>query len=134
VPNDTTPPANSGDANAQDTNWESRYTGLQKVLGKRDSELASATSALGTLREEHAKALAELDTYRQRDVDAAEEDVARQQYESLKARFDNEESPRPVGNNQQRQQPREEPDWLSATPSGGYASRERTGTGSGWPT
>jgi hypothetical protein len=129
--NDTTPPANSGNANTQD-NWESRYSGLQKVLSKRDTELTTATSELDRLREEHAKLAEELDTYRQRDVDASEEEVARQQYEALRERFGTEETPRPVGNNPTRSNVGMGDDWLSGS-DGGYASRERTGDGMGFP-
>ena len=132
MPNDTTPPATSGDINQPQDNWEGRYAGLQKVLAKRDTELITATTELGRLQEEHAKTLAELDTYRQRDVDASEEEYARQQYETLRARFGDEESPRPVGNNPQRGNAPTGDDWLSTEPSA-YKARERSGTGSGWP-
>jgi hypothetical protein len=128
---DTTPPANSGNiTNPQDTDWASRYTGLQRVLSTRDRELAGATSELGKLQEEHAKVIAELDTYRQRDVNASEEATAREQYEALRARFGVEETPTPVGNSQARTAPRED-DWLSA--GSGYNARERTGDGTGFP-
>jgi hypothetical protein len=122
---DTTPSPADGDiTNPQDTSWESRYTGLQKVLSKRDGELTSATTELGQLKDEHAKTIAELDTYRQRDVDASEEDIARQQFEALKERFD--PPPKPIGNNPQR-------DWAEGSGSR-YADRPRAGTSQGWPT
>ena len=121
----TTPSSDSGDTTSpQDTSWESRYTGLQKVLSKRDSELTGATTELGKLQEEHAKTLAELSTYRQRDVDASEEENARQQFEALRARFEPEPS-RPIGNNPAR-------DWTDGSGSR-YAERERVGTSQGWP-
>ena len=128
----TTPAPQSGDTNTTQDNWEQRYGGLQKVLAKRDTELTTATAALGSLQEEHAQTLAELDTYRQRDVDASEEETARQQYEALRARFGDEESPRPLGNNVARGNAGSGDDWLSA--GGGYPTRERTGTSTGWPT
>ncbi len=103
MPEDTTPPANSGDnQQPQPDNWEGRYAGLQKVLAKRDTDLTTATTELDRLRRrENTKAQAELDTYRQRDVDAGEEEQARQSYEALRARFEP-EPPRPVGNNPAR--------------------------------
>lgn len=122
---DTTPTPDTGDnTNAPEDNWESRYGGLQKVLSKRDTELTTATSELGRLRAEHEQALADLNTYRQRDVDTSEDDNARQQFEQLKERF--EPTPKPVGNNPQR-------GWEDGSAER-YASRERTGTDSGWPT
>lgn len=132
MPDNTTPPATSGDNQDASDNWEARYRGLQKVLAGRDTELTAANASLGTLQEEHAKTLAELDTYRQRDVDASEEENARQQYETLRARFGDEESPRPVGNNPQRGNAPTGDDWLSTEPSA-YKARERSGTESGWP-
>ncbi len=123
---DTTPTPDSGEiTDQQDTTWESRYQGLQKVLSKRDGELSTATTELGQLKEERAKTIAELETYRQRDVDASEEDVARQQFDALRARFEP-EPPKPVGNNPAR-------GWEAGSESR-YAERERTGTGTGWPT
>jgi hypothetical protein len=130
---DTTPSPDSGDITNAQENWEGRYAGLQKVLAKRDTELTTANTSLDALRTEHEQALADLATYRQRDVDASEEEQARAQYESLKARFGAEETHTPVGNNAARgNAPAAENDWLSGNPSG-YQSRERTGTGSGWP-
>jgi hypothetical protein len=77
------------------------------------------------LQQEHEQTLAELATYRQRDVDASEEERARQQYEDLRKRFEP-EPPTPIANQQAR-------GWEegSATP---FGARERTGTGGGWPT
>jgi hypothetical protein len=125
VPDTTPPPADGDITNPQDTSWESRYTGLQKVLSKRDSELTSATTELGKLQDEHGKTLADLDTYRQRDVDASEEDIARQQFEALRARFEP-EPPKPIGNNPARR------GWEEGSGER-YAERERTGTSQGWP-
>ena len=128
MPNDTTPPPADGDDNTPQDNWESRYSGLQKVLAKRDTDLTTATGELGRLQEEHAKTLAELDTYRQRDVDASEEETARQQYEQLRQRFE-QEPPKPIGNNAARQTRAD--DWTDSGST--YATRERSGTGTGWP-
>ena len=123
---DTTPPAESGDiTDAPQDNWEARYGGLQKVLAKRDTELTTATDELGRLRAEHEQAIADLATYRQRDVDASEDEQARQTYEQLRERFEA-EPPKPIGNNPAR-------GWADGSDSR-YADRERTGTGSGWPT
>lgn len=123
----TTPAPDSGEATEDATdNWEGRYAGLQKVLSKRDTELGTANAELDRLRAEHEQAIADLATYRQREVDASEEDLARQQYEDLKQRFEP-EPPKPVGNNPQG-------GWMDAARSE-YAERSREGTGSeGWPT
>jgi hypothetical protein len=124
VPNDTTPPPADGDTNAPQEDWQSRYTGLQKVVAKRDTDLTTATSELDRLRAEHEQTLAELGTYRQRDVDTSEEDAARQSYEALRARFEP-DPPKPIGNNPSR-------GWEDGS-GARYAERERTGTGQGWP-
>jgi hypothetical protein len=122
---DTTPPPADGDDNTPQENWEGRYAGLQKVLSKRDTELTTATTELDRLKAEHEQAIAELGTYRQRDVDASEEDLARQQYDALRARFEP-DPPTPIGNNPQRR------GWEDGS-GNSYAERERTGTGTGWP-
>jgi hypothetical protein len=98
VSDTTTPPGESGENQTPQDDWQSRYAGLQKVLSKRDTELTTANASLDQLRKEHEQAVADLATYRQRDVDASEEDDARRQYESLRARFE-EAPPKPVGNN-----------------------------------
>lgn len=122
----TTPPADGGDNQQPQDNWEGRYSGLQKVLAKRDTELATANASLGSLQEERDAALAELATYRQREVDASEEETARQQYEALRDRFEP-APPKPIGNNPSA-------DWLSSAGAPNpYQTRERSGTGSGWP-
>jgi hypothetical protein len=117
---------NSGDiTNAPQENWEQRYLGLQKVVAKRDEALNTKQAELDALRAEHEAATTRLNDYAQRDVDASEEEQARQQYELLRERF--EETPTPVGNNQAR--PAQ--GWEDATER--YAERERTGTDSGFP-
>jgi chromosome segregation ATPase len=123
VPNTT--PATTNDDTTE--NWEQRYAGLQKVLAKRDTELTTAQAALDALRAEHEQADADLATYRQRDVDASEEEQARTQYEALRERFEA-EPPTPVGNNQQRPAR----GWEDGSESA-YAERERAGTSMGWP-
>jgi hypothetical protein len=127
VPDDTTP-APEGDQNqAPQENWQERYTGLQKIVAKRDEALHTTTATLDALRAEHEAALAELSEHRQKQVDASEEETARHQYDQLKARF---EAPPPVpaGTNAPRGG-----DWTA--PEGSkYATRERTGTSTGWPT
>lgn len=121
---DMTPSSDdSGDTNDAD-NWQGRYAGLQKVLAKRDSELSTANASLDQLRKESEQALADLDTYRQRDVDTSEEDLARQQFEALRTRFEA-PAPTPIGNNAAR-------DWTDSQ-SERYGDRERTGTSQGFP-
>jgi hypothetical protein len=124
---DTTPSPDSGDSNTPQDNWEGRYAGLQKVLAKRDTELSTATAELDRLRTEHEQALTDLATYRQRDVDASEEEQARQQYEQLRERFE-EAPPTPVGNNQQRT-----PASCADASDRSFIDRERTGTSAGYP-
>jgi hypothetical protein len=121
---DTTPPPADGDTNTEQDNWEGRYSGLQRVLAKRDTELTTATTELGRLQAEHEQAIADLATYRQRDVDTSEEDLARQQFEQLRERFEP-EPVKPIGNNPAR-------DWTEGSGSR-YAERPRTGTSHGWP-
>jgi hypothetical protein len=118
-------PTPSTDDNSQQDNWEARYKGLQAVLGKRDTDLSTTSAELDRLRAEHEQAIADLSTYRQRDVDASEEDLARQQYEALRTRFEA-DPPKPIGNNPAR-------DWTDGSGER-YRERERTGTGQGWPT
>ena len=126
VPNTT--PAPEGDQTiAEQENWQERYTGLQKVVAKRDEALHTTTAALDALKAEHEAALAELNDHRQKQVDASEEETARQTYDQLRERFEP-PPPTPPGSN-----PARGGDWTA--PSGTkYAERERTGTGSGWPT
>jgi Skp family chaperone for outer membrane proteins len=128
MPETSTPPANSGDTNAPQENWEQRYLGLQKVVAKRDAELNTRQAELDALRAEHEAATNRLNDYAQRDVDATEEEQARQQYEALRERFEA-EPPTPVGNNQQRT-PR---DWTDQNERADYIERVREGTGMGWP-
>lgn len=80
--------------------WASRYTGLQRVLAKRDAELHTAQEAIDALKAEHEAALTELATHRQKAVDATEEENARAQFELLKERF--EHTPKPIGNKPSR--------------------------------
>ena len=127
MPNDTTPAENGGGEpnDAPQDNWEQRYSGLQRVLAKRDEALATATADLDSLRATHDAAIAELETFRQRDAEANEEATARQTYEQLRERFEMQSvNPVPVGSNPQR-------DWVDVR--GDYAERERTGTESGFP-
>jgi hypothetical protein len=127
VPNDTTPAPEGDQSIAPQENWEQRYLGLQKVLAQRDTALHTSTADLDALRAEHEAATAELAEHRQKVTDANEEETARQQYDQLRERFEP-NPPTPMGSN---------PavigaDWTSA--GGKYAERERTGTGTGWPT
>lgn len=124
MPEDTTPPANSGDTSTPSDNWEQRYKGLQKVVATRDADLHTKDAELAALREENEATKAALDTYRQRDVDTSEEEAARQQYEALRARFE-QEPPRPIGNNPAR-------DWTDGN-GRRYADRERAGDSGGFP-
>jgi hypothetical protein len=125
VPDDTTV-APEGDAatTTQEPDWVAKYKGAQRVIAARDEALATSQTELDRLRSEHEKAIADLATYRQRDVDASEEDLARQQYDQLRQRFEP-EPPKPIGNSQARS-------WADGSGER-YAERERTGTGSGWP-
>ncbi len=122
MPEITTPDA-TPEPGTQD-NWEARYKGLQKVLAERDTTLTTSTAALDSLRQEHEQTLAELDTYRQRDVDASEEEQARKTYEDLRARFEPEPPP-PVGLKGRR-------GWEDGSESG-YLTRDKTGS-TGFPT
>lgn len=112
--------------NAQQDNWEQRYQGLQKVLAKRDTELTAATAQLDQLRAEREQAAAELETYRQRETDASEEEQARQQYEQLRARFEP-EPPTPIGNNPPR-------DWMDKQDqSDNHYASKGSKAGLAWP-
>lgn len=122
----TTPPPANGDTTNEQDNWQERYGGLQKVLSNRDTELTTATAELDRLRAEHEQAIADLATYRQREVDTSEEDLARQQFEALKDRF--EPNPKPIGNNPARPAR----GWEDGSEKR-YADRERTGTSQGFP-
>ena len=125
--NDTTPSPDSGDITTTSDDWQSRYVGLQKVVAKRDTELTTTQAELEQLRKEREQAQAELDTYRQRDVDASEEEQARQQYEALRTRFE-EGPPKPVGNNAQRPAK----GWEDGSDTS-WTTRGHNGNGSGFP-
>ncbi len=123
---DTTPPANSGDNQTPQDDWQSRYAGLQKVVAKRDTELTTANASLDQLRKEHEQALADLNTYRQRDVDASEEEQAKAQYESLRARFEA-PPPTPIGNNPKGTS------WTDGREDdANWRDRDRIDRGAGW--
>ena len=121
---DTNPAPGDGDTTTDSQENDAAYRGLQKVLAKRDTDLATSMSAYEALKAEHDATTAELTTYRERDAAANAEETARQTYEDLKARFEA-PPPVPVGSNPAR-------DWTTTT--GEYASRERRGTSQGWPT
>lgn len=121
----TTPSTGNGDESNTQENWESRYLGLQKVVAKRDAELNTRQAELDALRAEHEAATTALSDFRQKTADANEEELARQQYEQLRHRFEA-EPPTPIGNSPART-------WADGS-GGDYAGRERTGTGMGWPT
>lgn len=125
--NDMTPSSDdSGDITNDADNWQGRYAGLQKVLSKRDTELTTATTSLDQLRKEHEQALADLATYRQRDVDTSEEEQARQQFESLKARFET-PPPKPIGNNPKSGS------WTDGrADDANWRERDRIDRGAGW--
>jgi hypothetical protein len=124
----TTPAPDAGDiANTQE-NWESRYLGLQKVVAKRDADMNTRQAELDALRAEHEAAQTELNDFRQKTVDASEEEQARAQYETLRTRFEP-ENPKPIGNNQARPAH----GWPDASGKG-YADRDRLGTDMGFPT
>ncbi len=94
MPNDkTTPVEQKTDTTSHTGDWEQRYIGLQKVVEKRDAELAKRQAALDALKAEHEAATSQLNEYRQKDVDTSEEAAALAQYEQLRERF---ESPPPV--------------------------------------
>ena len=96
VTEDTTPPdLGANDAEPQE-NWEQRYIGLQKVVAKRDTELATRLAELDALRAEHEATLTQVNEFTQREVDDKEEEEARQQFESLRERFD--PAPKPIAN------------------------------------
>lgn len=126
---DTTPIPATGDqtnANAdQDNDWSKRYQGLQRVLAQRDEALAAATADLDRLRQEHEQADSELASYRERDASANEEETARQQYESLRERFEPKPPAKPLGNNPVRQ-------WFE--PETKPREREPIGSGLHFPT
>ncbi len=124
---DMTPSSDdSGDITNDADNWQGRYAGLQKVLSKRDTELTTATTSLDQLRKEHEQALADLNTYRQRDVDASEEEQAKAQYESLRARFEA-PPPTPIGNNPKGTS------WTDGREDdANWRDRDRIDRGAGW--
>ena len=115
----TTPTPETGDQE----NWEQRYVGLQKVVAKRDADLAARQAALDALTAEHEAIEAELAEKRQAEADAREEAEAAKQYEALKERFEA-APPRPVGNNPVREE------WYS----GGGKRREQYESPRGFPT
>ncbi len=122
----TTPPAESGDNQTPQDDWQGRYAGLQKVVAKRDTELTTANASLDQLRKEHEQALADLNTYRQRDVDASEEEQAKAQYESLRARFEA-PPPTPIGNNPKGTS------WTDGREDdANWRDRDRIDRGAGW--
>jgi len=120
-------PAN--DNTNDSSNWEQRYKGLQKVVSTRDEALNTLEADRDRLAAEHAASIAELETYRQRDVDNSEEEAARQNYEQLRQRFEP-ENPRPISVNPSRV---DKAGWEDAV-GNPYSQRERKGTSSGWPT
>lgn len=106
----TTPPVGMAEAQPKQTeqdsnqeNWASRYTGLQRVLAKRDEALHTVTAELDALRAEKEALANEVADYRQSRIDAEEEDKAFAQYEALKARFEPDQTPKPIGNNAPRE-------------------------------
>ena len=109
MPN-TTPTPEQPDtqpAAEQQENWPARYAGIQRVVALRDTALVTTQTELNALKAEHETAIAELATYRQRDVDTSEEEAALASYEALKERFS--PTPRPIGNNKAR-------DWTDSRP------------------
>jgi hypothetical protein len=108
---DTTPIPANGEQTPEE-NWEQRYAGLQKVIAKRDGALADRQRALDALQAEHVAALLELADFRQKAVDASEDEAARQQYEQLRERFEP-APPTPLGANPPR-------DWTD------HADRQRS--------
>ena len=97
-----TPPDGQADGtqgNGED--WESRYTGLQRVVSKRDQETAALRRQMDEIvaaRESDATELAE---YRAQRAAAEEEARALASYESLRDRFE-EEPPAPLRHNEAR--------------------------------
>ncbi len=87
---DTTTPAGQADADANATtdSWEQRYTGLQRVVAKRDGELAEARKALTDLQTTREAETAELAEFRAQRAAADEEARAEAQYEALRQRFE----------------------------------------------
>lgn len=128
MPEAPTPSPEGGDSNQPQDQWEVRYTGLQKVVAKRDADLTAANEAYATLQAQHAAAAAELETFRQRDAAANEEANARQTYDQLRARFEK-APPVPAGSNPQRTPA----SWVDADAVASFGQRPRTGTDSGWP-
>ena len=130
--NTTPPDSGTNDAEPQE-NWEQRYIGLQKVLAKRDDALNTVNAALDALKAEHEAALSQVNEYRQKDVDIEEEEQARQQFESLRERFD--PTPKPIDNAIGRHSGRE---WFELAAEGvevmrrDYEGDEAKSTG--WPT
>jgi hypothetical protein len=91
----TTPAGAAG----QGDNWEARYTGLQKVLSKRDAELAEARSASDTRLASYESDMAELRQVRAERAAAAEEANEQAKYEALRAKFEP-ESPTPLSHSE----------------------------------
>ena len=123
-----TTPADPGDAD--NSNWEARYRGLQKVLSTRDRELATAVAERQTLAaqiEAQKADLTEYEEFRQAKAAADAEQSEREQYEALRAKFDAEE---PAPSPPQRPNEMSRLGWTDRYER--KPAEERTG-GDGWP-
>jgi hypothetical protein len=112
----------SGDAGTgQD--WPAKYTGLQRVLNRRQMELVDAQSALEQAKAMAAEQQIEIESYRARDRAANEEADAERTYEALRTRFEP-EPPTALRNNGPR-----EPRGETTAPAFSYKPND-----SGFPT
>ena len=82
----TTGPGASGDAGTT-PDYAAKYNGLQAAFQKRTNEFAAREQAWEAERAEHEAKAARLAEYEARDAAADEERRARQEFDSLSARF-----------------------------------------------
>lgn len=124
MPESMTPAPDAGEQSSEQENWSARYAGLQKVLSKRDTDLATATSALDELRRQHEAAMTELAAFKAAEAAAGEEEAAKAAYEELRQRFE------PKFRN-----PAANPIRDAWSEGSAWADREReeVGTGMHWP-
>jgi hypothetical protein len=116
VDDTTTSPADSGDAGTQD--WQRKYSGAQIALNRKHDELVTAQRTAQEATDRASAMEAELDAFRARDAAARQDDLDRETYETLRARYEP-EPPTPRHNNGARgpRQAEEDDPWADM-PSG----------------
>jgi predicted nuclease with TOPRIM domain len=85
---DTATPSGQADEGTQNEDWQSRYVGLQRVLSRKEAELAEARQAAEGRQGMVESDRAELAAVRAERAAADEERRAEQEYEALRGRFE----------------------------------------------